>query len=68
MRSSHFAVCSLISLLCYPSIAAAYIGPGLGVGAIATIFGIMLGLLMLIVGLIWYPIKRVISRNKKSEK
>ena len=42
--------------------AAAYIGPGLGTGAIAAVLGTLMGILMLIVGVIWYPIKRLIRR------
>jgi hypothetical protein len=42
--------------------ASAYIGPGLGAGAMAAVLGVLGGLLMLVVGVIWYPIKRVIRR------
>ena len=37
--------------------ALAYVGPGLGAGVVATVLGILLGLLMLVVGVVWYPIK-----------
>lgn len=48
--------------LTYPPLAAAYIGPGLGTGAIAAVLGAVLGLLMLVVGVVWYPLKRLIRR------
>ena len=51
----------------YSSLAFAYIGPGLGAGAIATVLGILTGLLMLIVGVVWYPIKRLI-RHLRSKR
>lgn len=52
----------VVAVLTYSPLALAYIGPGLGAGAIATVLGIVAGLLMLIVGVIWYPIKRLIRR------
>jgi hypothetical protein len=39
--------------------AQAYIGPGLGTGFLGSILGLFLGLLMLMVAIVWYPIKRV---------
>ena len=39
--------------------AQAYIGPGLGTGFMGSILGLFLGVLMLIVAIVWYPIKRV---------
>ena len=51
-----------IGLLLHCPIAGAYIGPGLGTGALAAVLGILAGLVMLLVGVIWYPIKRLIRR------
>ena len=51
----------LVALLGWPSLAFAYLGPGLSTGVIATVLGIVLGLLMLLVGVIWYPLKRLIK-------
>ena len=48
-----------VGLSC-PAIASAYIGPGLGTGAVVAVLGTFFGLLMLIVGVIWYPIKKLI--------
>ena len=42
----------------------AYIGPGLGLGVAATIVGIVIAFLLLIVGLIWMPLRRVIRTWK----
>ena len=42
----------------------AYIGPGVGAGAIATVLGLLGALLMAVVGLIYFPIKRMIKRRK----
>ena len=58
-----YLVVALIAIA-YSPIAVAYIGPGLGAGTIATVLGIVAGLGMLIIGVIWYPIKRLIRRFK----
>jgi hypothetical protein len=58
-----FAVC----VLAYPPLALAYIGPGLGSGAMAAVLGAVLGLLMLVVGVVWYPIKRLIRRLRSKK-
>lgn len=49
-----------LAMLLYTPTAAAYIGPGLGTGAAAAILGIFAGLVMLVVGVIWYPLKKLI--------
>ena len=54
-------------LLAYPPLALAYIGPGLGSGAVVAVLGTLAGLLMLVIGVIWYPIKRLIRRFKSKK-
>jgi hypothetical protein len=51
-----------IFCMAYSPLALAYIGPGLGTGAVAAVLGTFFGLLMLIVGVVWYPIKRLLKR------
>ena len=53
---------STVSVLTYTPHALAYIGPGLGMGFVLALLGIVFGLLMLVVGVIWYPVKRLIRR------
>lgn len=50
-----------------PLPAHAYIGPGLGVGVISAIFGIILAVGLAIFAIIWYPIKRMIKKKKTAE-
>lgn len=50
-----------------PQIAAAYIGPGAGLTAIGTVIAFIGAILLALVGFVWYPIKRLRSRNKKKE-
>jgi len=42
----------------------AYIGPGMGGGAIAVVFGILAAIFMAIFGFIYYPFKRWLKRRK----
>lgn len=43
----------------------AYIGPGLGAGAIATVIGVLAAMIMAIAALVWFPAKRLIARRRK---
>lgn len=37
----------------------AYIGPGAGLGALILAIALVLGVVLLVIGLVWYPLKRV---------
>ncbi len=37
----------------------AYIGPGAGLGALVVTIALVLGAVLLLVGLVWYPLKRL---------
>ncbi len=56
-------ICTVLLLL--PSPAQAYIGPGAGLGAIAVTVAVILGVIFLIVGLVWFPLKRWVGGRKK---
>ncbi|WP_245223315.1 MULTISPECIES: hypothetical protein [unclassified Ruegeria] len=58
--------CLGMLFLALPSPAFAYIGPGAGLGAIAVTIAVLLGVLFLIVGLVWFPLKRLIKKRKES--
>ena len=51
-------------LLLFPIPAHAYIGPGAGLGAIGSAIALLGALILLIVGFIWYPLKRLLRRLK----
>lgn len=38
----------------------AYLGPGVGLGAIVVVTAVALGIVLLIAGFLWYPIKRAL--------
>jgi hypothetical protein len=52
----------LLSLIFNPTVASAYVGPGLGTGVVAAVLGVAVGIVMLVVGVVWYPIKRLFRR------
>lgn len=43
----------------------AYVGPGLGFGAIAAILGLIFSVLLAVFAVVWYPIKRLLGIGKK---
>jgi len=59
------AACAATVLLLSPGIAAAYTGPGLGLGAIGVAFGLIGSLLLAVASIVWYPVKRLIRRIRK---
>lgn len=52
------------TVLCAATPAHAYIGPGAGLGAIAVTIALGLGVLLLLFGFVWYPLKRLLRKNK----
>lgn len=56
---------SLVALLVMStSPAMAYVGPGLGMGVIGTIFGVLAAIVLAVFGLLWYPMKRALKKRK----
>jgi hypothetical protein len=55
-------------ILLFQTFAHAYIGPGMGGGALAATLGILLAFILLVFGLLWYPLKRLISRFRKKKR
>lgn len=54
-------------LLANPLEASAYIGPGMGLGAIGVVVGIFFALVLALVSIIWYPIKHLWKRLMKDK-
>lgn len=50
-----------------PTFAFAYVGPGLGLGAIGSAFSLIGAIFLGIVGFIWYPIKRMLKVFKRAK-
>lgn len=58
------AVPLAVILLASPEIAWAYIGPGAGITAIGSAIALLGSILLVIVGFVWYPIKRLMAKMK----
>ena len=43
----------------------AYLGPGIGGGAIAATIGVIVAIFAALFGLIWFPIKRLLKKRKE---
>ena len=59
-----YAFC-LLALCALPIEVQAYIGPGLGAGAIGVVVGLFTSIFLAIFAIFWYPIKRILKRIKK---
>ena len=57
----------ILFIVLLPVSANAYIGPGMGAGALATIIGVITSLFLAIVAVVYYPIKRLIKKLKSSK-
>ena len=53
-----------LGLVLIPDTAQAYVGPGLGIGAIASVLGVIGGIFLAIFAVVYYPIKRVLRRRR----
>ena len=47
-----------------PVAAPAYIGPGAGLSAVGSLLALLGAVLLILVGFIWYPVKRIMRRRK----
>ena len=54
----------LAIFIVFPQVSFAYIGPGLALGTIELTFGIVIVLLLAILAILYYPIKKMIKNNK----
>jgi len=55
----------LVFFLALSSFAHAYVGPGAGLSALGTVAAFIGACLLIIVGFVWYPIKRLLKLGKK---
>ena len=53
-----------LSMLLLPALAHAYLGPGAGITAIGTVIALLGAILLAIIGFIWYPMKRMMKKNR----
>ncbi len=53
----------ILGLMLAASPAHAYVGPGAGLGAILVTVALILGFVLLVVGFLWYPLKRMLGKK-----
>lgn len=58
-------------LLASAGTAQAYVGPGLGLGAVGAVLGVALSVILALFAVFWYPLKRLFKKKpapRKAEK
>lgn len=60
-----FLIAVAIAITIIPNYAMAYVGPGAGLTVIGTVVALFGAVLLGVVGFLWYPLKRLIGRNKQ---
>lgn len=64
---SIIVVTFLILILFLPQTSSAYTGPGSGLTAIGAFLALLAGIIVTILGFLWYPIKRLFGKKKSKE-
>jgi hypothetical protein len=62
-----YGVTLVAALALIPTFAMAYVGPGLGLGAIASAFSLIGAVFLGILGFLWYPVKRLLKLFRKAK-
>lgn len=57
-------VMAALAILITTSPAQAYVGPGLGLGTLAVIAGVIGSIFLAIFAVLWYPMKRLLKKKK----
>lgn len=57
----------VFALLLFPSSVLAYLGPGMGGGAVAIVLGVIGAIFLALIGVIYFPLKRSWLNYKKSK-
>ena len=55
----------ILCFICTSSFA--YLGPGVGAGAIAATLGLIVAIFAALFGLIWFPVKRLLKKRKEKK-
>ena len=62
-----FTAITALLIAFLPMQAQAYIGPGMGLGMAATVLGLFVVFVLLLAGLIWFPIRRFLRQRKQKQ-
>lgn len=66
MRLVHKVILGILMVLS-PICADAYVGPGLGAGAIGVFLGVIGSILIALFAFLWYPLKRLLRKVKQAK-
>lgn len=66
MQFLKLTLSALLLALTLGTPAQAYIGPGAGLGAIMVTVALVLGVLLLLFGFVWYPLRRMMRKRKEA--
>lgn len=58
---------SIVAASSLPAFLFAYIGPGSGLSAIGAFLACIAGIVVTVLGFIWYPIKRLLGKSEKNQ-
>ncbi len=67
LHASWIAVPCAIALLAIACPASAYVGPGAGLGLIGSLFAVIGGIFVALLGVILFPIRLLMKRRRKRE-
>lgn len=66
-RFYRFIILSVVLTVFLPQTVFAYMGPGTGLSAIGSALALLAGIIIAILGFIWYPMKRILGKKKSQE-
>jgi hypothetical protein len=58
-------IIALALLVASSELAQAYVGPGLGLGALGAVVGLFFSVVLAVFALVWYPIKRALGLDRR---
>lgn len=64
---SGFVIAFSLLVVLAPGSAEAYIGPGAGISAVGSLVALLAAVLLAVVGFVWYPMKRLVRRGRKTK-
>ena len=64
MQINYFII---LFIMAVPITVEAYIGPGMGAGTFAAVFGVLISFFLAIIAIVYYPIKRMLKKKKEDE-
>ena len=50
-----------------PSMSQAYTGPGLGLGTIGVVVGVLVSSFLILIGIVWHPLKKLLKWLRRSK-